>query len=285
MKDYVLTTHALERLAERTSIKPEDFNSVMASAIEMPFVLSEGRRAMMFWSDSDDRAYLAYIQPKEDVVITIYEAYNFIDGQFVGKACVYRNADGRYDLNKAYRILRSDINYLLIKTGRGARPEFEKQPGEGVVSNTSKKIDYEIIASFNFYNATPKVRRIRQIPVGEDLALPYEGVLQDVAISMLTHNISTDGLVDVLVYAREPRRSYKAAGPAISTLEIEQLAIKAAINDLKDAMLDDAAVSDVNSKYAFLQIVEPAKENKPESMTDFIAVKKLQSVKANDLCF
>lgn len=275
MRNYVLTPHSRKRLEERTSIKPEDFNSVMASAIEMPFVLSEGRRAMMFWSDSDDRAYLAYIQPKEDVVITIYEAYNFIDGQFVGKACVYRNADGRYDLNKAYRILRSDINYLLIKTGRGARPEFEKQPEE--VSNRSKKIDYEIMASFNYYNDNQRVRRIRQIPVGEDLTLPYEGLLQDVAISMLTHNISTDGLVDALVYAREPKRAYRMAGPAILALEIDQLTVKKAVDLIKESIHDDSKTVDTKSIATVIQY----KQN-IELLDDFLAIKKLQSVKCRE---
>lgn len=246
MKDYVLTTHALERLAGRTSIKPEDFNSVMASAIEMPFVLSEGRRAMMFWSDYDDRAYLAYIQPKEDVVITIYEAYNFIDGQFVGKSCVYRDNDGRYDFAKAYRVRKSDVNYLLIKSGRGSRFEFEKQPGDDSSNPSPKQIGFEIIASFEYYGAPAKAKCIKKIPVGEDVSLPYEGVLQDVAIAMLENNISTENLIEILVYAREPRRTYKPAGNAVCSIEIEQMAIKSAIQNLLDSVCEDESLEGFN---------------------------------------
>lgn len=277
--DYKLTKHATERLQERTSIKPDGFNEVMMTAVDLPFILSRGRRVKMFWSDVDDRAYLAYIQPKEDVVITIYEAYNFIDGQFVGKACAYKDESGNYDISKAYHVLRSDVNYLLVSSGRGSRDVFAQQAIEQ--SQKARKIDYEIMASFNYFDSPLLVRRLKRIPVGDELSLPYEGILQDLAVLMLKNQMKTDGLIDVLVYAREPSRSSKPAGPTICSIEIEQLAIKSAIRDIMESMEEDVMLEN-ETAYGYLNVQKSESASNVESMEEFLAFKRFHEAKAKE---
>ena len=276
MKNYILTKHAQERLLDRTSVQPESFDFVMDSAVDMPFKLSGGRRVKMFWSDADDRAYLAYLSPSEDVVITVYEAYNFIDREFVGKSCFFQNEDGSYDWRKSYKIHRTDVNYLLIRMGREPRPEFAKQAEKDI--NKLRKNDFEIMAQFNYYDFSQITRRIRRVRVGESLDMSFESILQDIAITMIERGLSTTDLVDVFVFAREPARSIKPAGEIISSMKIDQLAIKKAINDFEMARDEDEVILGNSTGWR----KNHRATNNVINMSEFIAFKKFHEYKKNN---
>jgi hypothetical protein len=274
---YKITPHALLRIKQRTKINPLRVNELMASAIAIPFQLGSGRATKMFWSPEDDCAFLAYYNVKTNEIVTIYEAYNFVNGEFVGKSSTFRDETGHYHFEKTYRVLRSDVNYCLISAGLEPRDEFKKK--HQFSKKNDRVIAFELIVTFE-YHEKPMVRKVfKKFSVADwDACIPYDGLTQDVANFAQEKNISLDGLINVNVVMREPKRGSTPAGASVLEHEIDSLTIKKYLKELSE---ESSLFDEVDSEYSFL--LENGKRtdsSSVESMQDYKAIKLFQAQKA-----
>lgn len=224
---YTLTPHALERLEERTSISPDTINTLMSRAIEMPYALDADRGAKMFWSEPDDRAYLAFYNRTTREVVTIYEAYKWIGNTFKGKVYTHRDMFGRVHGSNVTKVRRRDVAFCLRQAGLPPRKEFEPVQGKSPPPGTDAKYSHEYVARFEFIDRTIATRKVMSIPFGtspEDISM--SALIEALHKTISRRNIDLDRVKRVVLELREPRRGKNPAGIPIDEIELDQRMLK-----------------------------------------------------------
>lgn len=225
---FTLTPHALERLEERTSVSPENIDNLMARAIDMSYPINADRGVKMFWSELDDRAYLAFYNRITLEIVTIYEAYKWIDTTFRGKVYAHLDIFGR-PLGGVSKVRRSDVNYCLRMAGLPSRKEFESIPAKNHPPGTNAKYSLECAARFEFidHEQGTKVIRVKKLPFGtspEQVSL--EELIEALHEAMSRRNIDIDRVKCVVLELREPKRKQRLVGAPIEEIELDQRTLR-----------------------------------------------------------
>ncbi len=227
MNTYTLTPHALDRLEKRTSINPENIDALMNQAINMPYAIDADRGAKMFWSEPDDRAYLAFYNRATREVVTVYEAYKWIGDTFKGKVYTHRDMLGRTHGSDVTKVRRRDVAFCLHQAGLPPRKEFESVQRKDPPPGTDAKYSHEYVARFEFFDRVPTTRGVMKIPFGtspEDISMP---VLIDALHETISRrNIDLDMVKCVVLELREPKRGKNPAGIPIDEIELDQIMLK-----------------------------------------------------------
>lgn len=224
---YTLTPHALERLEERTSISSDTINALMSRAIEMPYAIDADRGAKMFWSEPDDRGYLAFYNRTTREVVTIYEAYKWIGKTFKGKAYTHRDMLGRTHGSDVTKVRRSDVAFCLHQAGLPPRKEFEPVQGKNPPPGTDAKYSHEYVARFEFIDQAPTTRGVMSIPFGtspDDISMP--ALIDALHETISRRNIDPERVKCVVLELREPKRGKNPAGIPIDEIELDQRMLK-----------------------------------------------------------
>lgn len=223
---YTLTPHALERLEQRTSISPENIHDLMSRAIEMPYALDADRGAKMFWSVPDDRAYLAFYNRLTRDVVTIYEAYKWIDGTFRGKVYTHRDMLGRLYGNGVSKVRRRDVAYCLRMAGLPPRKEFESIKAKKQPPGTGAMFSHEYMARFYTLEGI-FIRRLKKIPFGTAPEnIDMQVLLQSLHDALGRLGMDIDKVINVIIELREIRRGQEPIAPPIDEIELDQRTIK-----------------------------------------------------------
>lgn len=227
MNPYTLSRHALERLDERTSISPENIHEMMDSGIEMPYSLESDRAVRMFWSQADDRAYLAFYDRGNRMVITIYEAYKWIGETFRGKTYTHRCHMGNAIGVATTKVHRTDVAFCRRQIGLPDRPEFHSIPPKYNPPGTGALYAFEWVARFSFVDGLSRVFLVTSIPFGED----PDNISSDTLVSALYETIvrrgvDLDKVLNVVLEMRKPKRGKIPAGPPVNEIELDQFTLK-----------------------------------------------------------
>lgn len=245
---FTLTPHALERLEERTSISPENIDDLMKQAIDMPYDPKADRACKMFWSIPDDRAYLAFYNRFTLEVVTLYEAYKWIDDTFKGKVYSCRDALGRVVESDLAKVRRRDVRYCMIRAGVEPRPEFTPTPaavfppGHGAAHGHG----HEYVARIERIEAKPLAVQFMKIPADvPPESVELSEVLEKLCETITRKQIDVAQVKNVILELRRRKRSKDSIEPAIDEIEFDQATLKGVLNECLSKQIGKTANEDL----------------------------------------
>lgn len=228
MKTYTLVEHALERLEQRTSISPENINELLSRGIDLPYDTTADRAAIMFWSPQDDRAYLAFYNKFTREVVTIFEAYKWVDGVFRGKIYTHRDMLGRTHGIDLSKIRRADVRYLLARLGLPPRSEFDEitPRKENPKPGTGSRYAYEWVLRANLLDASPFVRVLMRVEHGKTAEADLNALARAMMSALDARGVPLTRVKEVIYELREPARGKNPPSGPIEEIELDYMTLK-----------------------------------------------------------
>lgn len=154
---YTLTTHARDRLSERTKLDEAALMRCIEVGVRLDMSMDVVHEPRLIWSDIDDMAYMVIFNRFTREILTIMPAYTpRDDGTLHMAAYGDRDIYGVHINDVSHRIRVRDLVYLRAKLGLPPR-EFvaykpvQSNPAEAeAVTSASKSTRFIIKARFRF---------------------------------------------------------------------------------------------------------------------------------------